>query len=311
MTAPRHPRFDPPTRRDAGAPEADLWKAIELGDLAGIARALEAGADPEAAADEGGDDALGLALSRSRPPSRHACARALMRACSPKPVHLARAAASGDMEMLEAAHAWLLARLGPAAEWIDHGAREVHNALMAATQSRSAVCVAALLDWGADARVADARVADALGSTPLLMACAASAEDLVELLAPVSDVDAADRHGRTALMAAASHLACARALLPLCDPSPKDESGRDALERTCSERPSADDVALGICQALRGRVSRLEWIARAARASGIADGRGNRDLAAALLALVDVEIERAQIDATALGAGGGAGAARL
>lgn len=243
--------------------------------------------------DEGHEDFLSLALSLPIPAARHACARALMRVCPPKPVHLTWAASSGDSHMLTSTFDWLVANLGPASTWINATPAQGQRPLMAAVFSQSLDSVALLLSWGADASLADS-----FGSTPLILASKSGLLDLIKLLAPVSPLDAVDQHGVTALMRASDgHPDCARFLLPLCDPRPRDHSGRDALEQACWERPSDSYVVLGLCEALRMRVPSFEWTVRVARASGIADACGNRRISSDLQALVSTELERVQLDA--------------
>src|SRR3546814_6968971 len=67
-------------------------------------------------------------------------------------------------------------------------------------RANMSTCIGVLLDaWPAQARIADFK-----GQTPLMLAADGGDTELVRLLAPLSDVDAQDYLGRTAMHAAAS-----------------------------------------------------------------------------------------------------------
>jgi Ankyrin repeats (3 copies)/Ankyrin repeat len=75
-----------------------------------------------------------------------------------------------------------------------------------------------------------ARRTDCWGRTALMLACVEGEEELVRLLLPLSDPQASDRDGETALMLAAfGHPACVELLLPVSDAHAQDGDGWTAL----------------------------------------------------------------------------------
>jgi len=75
-----------------------------------------------------------------------------------------------------------------------------------------------------------ARRTDCWGRTALMLACVEGEEELVRLLLPLSDPQASDRDGETALMLAAfGHPACVELLLSLSDAHAQDGDGWTAL----------------------------------------------------------------------------------
>ncbi|THC46524.1 ankyrin repeat domain-containing protein [Massilia sp. Mn16-1_5] len=75
-----------------------------------------------------------------------------------------------------------------------------------------------------------ARRTDCWGRTALMLACVEGEEAFVRLLLPLSDPQASDRDGETALMLASfGHPACVELLLPASDPHAQDGDGWTAL----------------------------------------------------------------------------------
>lgn len=75
-----------------------------------------------------------------------------------------------------------------------------------------------------------ARRTDSWGRTALMLSCVEGEEELLRLLLPLSDPNASDRDGETALMLAAfGHPACVELLLPVCDGLASDGDGWTAL----------------------------------------------------------------------------------
>lgn len=74
------------------------------------------------------------------------------------------------------------------------------------------------------------RRTDCWGRTALMLACVEGEEEFVRLLLPLSDPQASDRDGETALMLASfGHPSCVELLLPVSDPHAQDGDGWTAL----------------------------------------------------------------------------------
>jgi len=112
-----------------------------------------------------------------------------------------------------------------------------------------------------------ARRTDCWGRTALMLACVEGEEAFVRLLLPLSDPQASDRDGETALMLASfGHPACVELLLPVSDPHAQDGDGWTALmwaassgSQRCIEllMPHSDAGAafMGLGKALSGKAA--------------------------------------------------------
>jgi len=110
-----------------------------------------------------------------------------------------------------------------------------------------------------------ARRTDCWGRTALMLACVEGEEEFARLLLPLSDPQASDRDGETALMLASfGHPACIELLLPVSDPHAQDGDGWTALmwaassdSQRCVElllpHSDAGAASIGLGRALGGQ----------------------------------------------------------